>query len=91
VPYSLPLPPHLSGQGWKAKIRDKERLEPPHVSVIHKTRTWRIDLRRGRFLDHEPPPKAVPAALRRHISDNLPLLRDVWDRMYPENPVGDAP
>lgn len=89
MPYSLVLSPHLRQQGWKAKIREKERLEPPHVSIIHKTKTWRIDLRRDRFLDRKPSPKAVPDALRRFISANLRVLRHAWDGMYPENRVGD--
>ena len=88
MPFSLPLPRHLKKQGWKAKIRDKERLEPPHVSLLRKTETWRIDLRRDRFLDRKPSPKEVPDALRRLISQNLPRLRHAWDEMYPENPVG---
>jgi hypothetical protein len=29
---------------WKVKIRDRERAEPPHVSVLHGTECWRMDL-----------------------------------------------
>jgi hypothetical protein len=70
------------------KIREKERLEPPHVSIIRRTKTWRIDLRHDRFLESEPPPRGVPAVLRQLITDSLPQLCEAWDRMYPENPVG---
>jgi hypothetical protein len=58
--FLLPLPSALVAQGWKAKIRDRERTEPPHVTVLQKTRAWRFDLRAGRFLDMEPDPKDVP-------------------------------
>jgi hypothetical protein len=61
--FSLSLPAALVAQGWKAKIRDRERTEPPHVTVLQKTRAWRVDLRTGRFLDKEPDPNDVPKEL----------------------------
>jgi hypothetical protein len=36
--FSLPLSPPLRAQGWKVKIRDRERSEPPHVTILHRTR-----------------------------------------------------
>jgi DNA-binding Xre family transcriptional regulator len=34
VPYELKIDAPFSSQGWKIKIREKERLEPPHVTLI---------------------------------------------------------
>ncbi len=84
---SLPLPPPWESRGWRVKIRDRERLEPPHVTVLHRTRQWRWNLRSGRFMDKEPPPGDVPEAIVTAIAENLPLLRAQWDAMYPSNPV----
>jgi hypothetical protein len=55
VAYELELPKKLKAERWKVKIRDRERSEPPHVTILHKTRAWRIGLRSGSFLDREPP------------------------------------
>lgn len=85
--FSLSLPPPFDAQGWKVKIRDRERSEPPHVTILHKHRAWRVDLRSGRFLDREPDPGEVPRGVLEHIAKNRELLRSTWDGMYPENPV----
>jgi hypothetical protein len=85
--FSLSLPATLVAQGWKAKIRDRERNEPPHVTVLHKTRAWRVDLRTGRFLDKEPDPNEVPKELLDELARQSDLLRRTWDEMYAENPV----
>lgn len=85
--FSLSLPEPWASRGWKAKIRDKERLEPPHVTLLHKTRAWRMGLRELGFLDDSPPPMEVPAEVFTFVKENLQTLRDAWDRMYPENPV----
>jgi hypothetical protein len=71
------------------KIRDKETLEPPHVTIIRGFEAWRIDLRSGRFMDPRPDPADVPRALVDFIRevDNWQSLCDEWDRMYPSNPV----
>ena len=45
MPYELPLPKKLRAEGWKVKIREKERVEPPHVTVMHKAEEWRLGLR----------------------------------------------
>jgi hypothetical protein len=89
MPFILVLPPALQRQGWRVKIREKERLEPPHATVIRRSSTWRFALRECRFLDREPPAGEVPAALVRHVLAHLEELRRAWDRLYPENPVGD--
>jgi len=84
--YSLPLPKMF--KQWKVKIRDRERVEPPHVTVLRKTEAWRIDLRTGRFMDAEPPPEDVPEALVKFIMANWRALQEQWDAMYPKNPTG---
>jgi hypothetical protein len=85
--FSLPLPPPLPAQGWKVKIRDRERIEPPHATVLHKTRAWRFGLRTLDFLDAEPDPDDVPTELVDAILADIDRLRREWDAMYPENPV----
>ena len=85
--FQLGLPEPWASRGWKAKIRDRERMEPPHVSVIFKGSTWRLNLRTGHLLDKEPPPADLPTDLLAVVRSNIPLLIDEWDRMYPENPV----
>ena len=85
--FSMPLPAPLPAQGWKVKIRDRERNEPPHATVLHKTRAWRFDLRAGEFLDDDPDPSDVPNELIDEIERNIDLLRREWDARYPENPV----
>jgi hypothetical protein len=89
--FSLPLPAHLAAQRWKVKIRDQERLEPPHVTFIHGTRSWRLDLRRVEFMNSTPAPTEVPSELLDLVLESLPTLRARWDEMYPSNPIqGDA-
>ncbi len=41
MPYELLLPSRVRAQGWKVKIRDKERLEPPHATVLKRMESWR--------------------------------------------------
>ena len=87
MPFALTLPEPWASRGWKAKIRDRERLEPPHVTILHRTRAWRFDLRSETFLDREPDPSEVPEVLVEAVRSNLELLRKEWDRLFPENPV----
>jgi hypothetical protein len=87
VPFALTLPEPWASRGWKAKIRDRERLEPPHVTVLYKTSAWRFDLRTEAFLDKEPTPKDVPEEVIGAVRSNLTLLRQEWDRMYPANRI----
>src|SRR5258708_5376389 len=49
--FNLKLPAVLAKMRWKVKIRDKERVEDPHCTIIHGTTTWRVCLRDGRFMD----------------------------------------
>ena len=87
--FSLELPDDLRHAGWKVKIRDRERLEPPHVTILLKTSAWRLNLRTGRFMDREASWRDVDARVRTAIENSWTRLGSMWDAMYPENPVGD--
>ena len=87
MPFELKLRRIWSARRWKAKIRDREGPEEPHVSLIRGTRTWRLSLRTAGFLDCVPPPGEVPVELLREICLRLAVLRSAWDRIHPENPV----
>lgn len=86
--YSFSVPGALAQQGWKVKIRDRERNEPPHVTILCRTRAWRYGLRERAFLDREPPPREVPAEVITAVESQLDHIKVVWDQMYPKNPVG---
>ncbi|QVL30741.1 hypothetical protein KIH39_18025 [Telmatocola sphagniphila] len=81
----------LKSARWKVKIRDKENREPPHFTIIRGTKSWRIDLRTAEFMDDSPDPSEIPKELIELIRDeaNWQELCDVWDKMYPHNPVSD--
>ena len=88
--FSLDLPDPLSSEGWKVKIRDKERLEPPHVTIFHGRRVWRLGLRDRMFLI--PPGgnwNQIDQRVRTAIESEATWRRlcDAWDRMYPPNPI----
>ncbi|MEX1039897.1 MAG: hypothetical protein WDZ51_04665 [Pirellulaceae bacterium] len=90
--FSLRIALVYSRARWKVKIRDKETREPPHATIIHGTRAWRIDLRTGEFMDSRPDPSEVPTELVNFIrqDDTWQRLRREWDRMYPNNPVTES-
>lgn len=85
--FTLDIPPAFKAQKWKVKIRDRERNEPPHITVIRGTQSWRYGLREGDFLDVQPDPRDVPSDLLEFIRSAQAELVDAWDGMYPENPV----
>lgn len=87
MPFNLQLPEPWRSRGWKVKIAERERVEPPHVTFYHRTRRWRLGLRDGEFLDHEPDPAEVPRDLVSLVRKQLPVLCSAWDTMYPHNPV----
>ena len=87
MPFALDLPEALRRAGWKVKIRDRERLEPPHVTIIFKTSAWRIDLRTGHFLERGASWRTIDPRVRTEIVAAWPLLIAAWDAMYPGNPV----
>jgi hypothetical protein len=91
MPFELPLPRKLSAEGWKVKIREKERLEPTHVTVMHKADQWRLGLRDKRLL--VPPGgriRDIDPAVLEVIEAHWQELIEAWDDKYPENPVSSA-
>jgi hypothetical protein len=87
MPLQLPLPERLSNEGWKVKIYDNERLEPPHATVIRGNLAWRLNLRSRQFMDREPDPRDVPRELRDVLQVEHAELVRLWDRTHPGNPV----
>jgi hypothetical protein len=87
VAFQLKLPALLENRGWKVKIRDRERVEPPHVTIMHKVNSWRVSLRSQQFLDKKPDPTEVPVEVIDAIRENIYMIRATWDHMYPENPI----
>lgn len=85
--FSLKLPEPWTARGWKVKIRDRERLEPPHATILHKVKAWRFDLRSQTFLDTDPEPREVPEEVTAAVRSGLTVLVQQWNRMYPHNPV----
>jgi hypothetical protein len=91
MPYELALSKKLKAEGWKVKIREKERVEPPHVTVIHNEDEWRIGLRDKQLL--VPPGgrlKDIDSEVLRVIEVNWERLKEAWDAKYPENPISSA-
>ena len=89
MPFDLDLPARCKSEGWKVKIREKERNEPPHVTILLRTRTWRIDLRNGTFLI--PPGGSwqdIDDDVRTTIQTQWDSLQRAWDQKYRENPIG---
>lgn len=84
---TIPLSPGLANDRWKLKIRDRERLEPPHATVIRGRQSWRWDLRAQRFMDSDPPPNLVPGDLVAILRTNHAHLVACWNATYPNNPV----
>jgi len=88
MPYILALPKRLKTSGWKVKIREKERLEPPHVTIICRKKEWRVGLRDKSFL---VPPGGkladIDIEVWELIERNWNILQDAWDKKYPSNPI----
>lgn len=87
MPYSLPLSQPLRKAGWKVKIHDFERLEPPHVTIYRKMRRWRLSLRTGAFLDLGDKWSQIERGVREAVEGGWTTLQDEWDRIHPDNPV----
>lgn len=87
MPYDLELEARLKKAGWKVKIRDSERLEEPHVTILQKSETWRLSLRSQTFLDSGQSWKQIDVAVKRKIDASWETLQTKWDEMYPKNPV----
>jgi hypothetical protein len=90
MPFLLNLPKKLQQAGWKVKVLEKERLEPPHVTIFFKRAKWRYGLRERAFLDPEPDPKEIPDAIMDELDSNYPKLCRAWNDRYPKNPVSGA-
>ena len=89
--FVLELPDPLASEGWKVKIRDKERLEPPHVTIFNKRRVWRLGLRNRVFLI--PPGgiwREIDERVQAVIDKNWQHLCEQWDQAYPTNPISTA-
>ena len=87
MPFNLELPDALKQAGWKVKIHDSERLEPPHVTVYRKMTKWRLSLRDGTFLDRGGRRSQIARAVWSQIEDNWHALIDEWDAIHPDDPV----
>jgi 2'-5' RNA ligase len=85
--FALTLSNDWVRQGWKVKIRDAERNETPHATILRRRQAWRLSLRQREFLDASPDPGDVPDELVEHVWAQRRALRHAWDAMYPENPV----
>jgi hypothetical protein len=88
MPHELRLPKRLKARGWKVKIREKERLEPPHVTIMCGKKEWRVGLRDKNFL--VPPGGTwteIDDEVRQLIEENWSDLQDAWDEKYPSNPI----
>jgi hypothetical protein len=89
MPYRLPMPANL--RGWSIKIYDKERLEPPHVTVIHGNCIWRICLRSRSLMDVEQPGCKMHKQVMSLLADeqNWKRLKQEWNSRYPINTVAE--
>jgi len=87
MPYELTLIARLRKAGWKVKIRDAERLEDPHVTIIWKYKTWRLSLRTNQFLEQGQSWKGVDKEVQSAIEQAWETLTQAWNMLYPENPI----
>ena len=84
----IELPRKLRSLGWKVKVYSRERLEPPHLTLICRARVWRIGLRDmefmippgGRWRDIDPQVRAI-------LENRWQVLCDEWDAQHPTNRV----
>jgi hypothetical protein len=88
MPDPIELSKKLRKRGWKVKIYSRERLEPPHLTLICRDRVWRIGLRDAEFM---VPPGGrwteIDRELRAILAEHWKDLCDVWDELHPENRV----
>lgn len=87
MPVAFVVPAPFDERGWRVKIRDRERVEPPHVTLLHTTRSWRFGLRELHFLDTHPPARYVPVVLVVWLVAHAAEFTAAWNDLYPENPV----
>jgi len=84
---TIALSREWASKGWKVKIRDRERLEPPHVTILRRTLAWRLDLRTWNLLDSDPDPNDLPRPIVEELRKSQDELCRAWNEMYPGNPV----
>ena len=89
MPFSLGLPRRLRNARWKVKIREDERLEPPHATILRGIRAWRVDLRTGQLMDLGDAWNQIDPGVQQAIRDSWEVLCAQWNRMYPGNPIGE--
>src|SRR5437763_589489 len=80
MPFELIILKRLKKQGWKVKVREKKRLEPPHVTIICGKKEWRVGLRDGGFLI--PPVGAwsdIDTGVRAAVAQNWAKLQEAAD------------
>ena len=87
MPFELDLPKRLKKLGWKVKIREKERLEPPHVTILHRFQEWRVILRDGSLLPPSGRRADIDDEVWKHVVLHWALLQAEWDKKYPSNPI----
>lgn len=87
MPYDLNLPGGLKRAGWKVKIRDAERLEVPHVTIMRTRDVWRLSLRTCSFLEEGQGWRQIDRRVRAAIEAKCAALRTAWNARYPENPI----
>lgn len=84
----IELPKRLKAQGWKVKVYSRERLEPPHLTLICREKVWRIGLRDiefmvppgGRWRDIDPQVRVI-------LVEQWQVLCNAWDEQHPTNRV----
>jgi len=70
------------------KVLDNELpFEEPHVTIVFKTKLWRLSLRSRTFLDEDPDPGQVPKGLMDVIWTNFNTLSAQWDAKFSTNPI----
>lgn len=87
MPFNLDLPAPLPNDGWQVKIFDQESRETPHVTITRGTEKWRIDLRKQKVMDPEPPLREVDDDVLEAVENNWDKLVDEWNDRHPDNPV----
>lgn len=85
--YDLSLSKILKKEGWKVKIRNDERLEEPHVTIIRKCDVWRLSLRTDKFLEAGQGWQQIDKGVRAAIEAKWETLQQEWDAFYPHNPI----
>jgi hypothetical protein len=85
MPFLLELPSGLAP--WKVKIFDRERLEPPHATIVNGKMFYRWGLREMDFLDDFPPGRQVPGTILAFVRRNHTVLVAEWNREHADNPV----